>query len=98
MLRPSKVIESIVQKFIDTKFANNTIGVHIRLGDKVGDHDKKMFTIQKYYKYTTCLPSYIVHNAYITENNKTCDVDTFILHLYISSSEMRSKCFKRYEL
>jgi hypothetical protein len=52
--------------------------------------------INKFYKHTTCLPEYIIHNEKITETNKVCDVDTFILHLFISPNDLRNKCFKRY--
>ena len=50
----------------------------------------------KYFKYTTCLPSHIIHNGRISETNEMCDIDTFILHLYISSSDLRAKCFRRF--
>lgn len=50
----------------------------------------------KYYKYTTCLPEYLVFNEGIGENMKTCDEDTFILHLYGSSNDLRTKCFMRF--
>lgn len=50
----------------------------------------------KYYKYTTCLPPYFVYNEGIGEDMLTCDTDAFILHLYGSSNELRSKCFKRF--
>jgi hypothetical protein len=52
--------------------------------------------IDKYFKYTTCLPSHIIYNGRISETNKICDVDTFILHLYISEGKLRSDCFKRF--
>ena len=51
---------------------------------------------ETYYKYTTCLPEYLVYNEGIGENMKTCDVDTFILHLYGSSNDLRTKCFMRF--
>jgi hypothetical protein len=50
----------------------------------------------KYYNYTTCLPKYIVYNEWISEDMLTCDKDTFILHIYGSPNELRSKCFKRF--
>ena len=50
----------------------------------------------KYFKYTTCLPSHIIYNGYISETNELCDVDTFILHLYISNNDLRAKCFRRF--
>lgn len=55
-----------------------------------------MLIFNKYFKYTTCLPSHIIHNGYITDKNKMCDIDTFILHLYISNNDLRAKCFKRF--
>lgn len=56
-----------------------------------------MLIFDKYYNYTTCLPSHIIHNGRLTENNNICDIDTFILHLYITPSNLRTKCFKRFE-
>lgn len=55
-----------------------------------------MLIFNKYFKYTTCLPSHIIYNGYINETNELCDIDTFILHLYGSKNELRSKCFKRF--
>lgn len=51
---------------------------------------------KKYYKYTTCLPKYLVLNEYIDEDMITCNEDTFILHLYNSSNDLRTKCFSRF--
>ena len=51
---------------------------------------------EKYFKYTTCLPDYLILNEGITDSMKTCDADTFILHLYGSSNELRTKCFSRF--
>jgi hypothetical protein len=50
----------------------------------------------KYYNNTTCLPQYIVHNTGIDDTLKTCNTDTFILHLYGSKNETRAKCFSRF--
>jgi hypothetical protein len=55
-----------------------------------------MLIFDYFHKYTTCLPSNIIYNGKITETNNSCDIDTFILHLYISKSDLRAKCFKRY--
>jgi hypothetical protein len=51
---------------------------------------------QKYYKYTTCLPDYLVLNNGIDKTMETCNKDTFILHLYSSDNDLRKKCFMRY--
>lgn len=51
---------------------------------------------QKYYKYTTCLPEYLVLNDYINETNDICNEDTFILHIYGSPDKLREKCFLNY--
>lgn len=50
----------------------------------------------KYEKYSTGLPKYIVYNISINDSMKICDSDTFILHLCGSSNELRKKCFLRY--
>ena len=50
----------------------------------------------KYYNNTTCLPQYLVYNIGIDETLKSCDIDTFILHLYGSKNELRTKCFSRF--
>jgi hypothetical protein len=50
----------------------------------------------RYEKYSTGLPNYIVYNMNINDNMETCNSDTFILHLYGSSDELRTKCFLRY--
>lgn len=50
----------------------------------------------KYAKYSTGLPNYVVYNMDIDDTMKTCNSDTFILHLYGSSDELRTKCFLRY--
>jgi hypothetical protein len=55
-----------------------------------------MLIFDKYFKYTTCLPPHIIYNGYINETNKICDIDTFILHLYVSNSDLRAKCFRRF--
>jgi hypothetical protein len=55
-----------------------------------------MLIFNKYFKYTTCLPSHIIYNGYINETNGICDIDTFILHLCGSNNELRSKCFRRF--
>ena len=52
--------------------------------------------LDKYHKYTTSLPNYIIYNEKITETNKVCDIDTFILHLFISENNLRTDCFKRF--
>lgn len=57
-----------------------------------------MLIFNDYYKYTTCLPTNIIYNGKLTENNNLCDIDTFILHLYISNNDLRAKCFKRFQL
>jgi hypothetical protein len=51
---------------------------------------------QKYYKYTTSLPRYLVLNRGITDTLETCDEDAFILHLYGSPNDARVKCFSRF--
>ena len=50
----------------------------------------------KYYKYTTCLSVELVKNVLADPELEICDFDTFILHLYVSSSEDRDKCFSKY--
>lgn len=51
---------------------------------------------EKYYKNTTCLPKYIVFNEGIDDSMKTCNKDTFILHLFGSPNNLREKCFSRF--
>lgn len=55
-----------------------------------------MLILDKYYKFTTCLPNNIVLNKKIKENMTICDSDAFILHLYESPNHLRAKCFNRY--
>ncbi len=50
----------------------------------------------KYYNNTTSLPQYLVYNGGIDDTLKTCNIDTFILHLYASGYEQRAKCFTRF--
>ena len=52
--------------------------------------------LEEYYKYTTCLPNNIVLNKKINQSLTACDEDAFILHLYESPNELRSRCFNRY--
>jgi hypothetical protein len=55
-----------------------------------------MLIFDKFYKYTTCLPSNIIYNSKLTKTNGACDYDTFILHLYVTDNSLREKCFARF--
>jgi len=55
-----------------------------------------MLIFDYFYKYTTCLPSNIIYNGRLTQNNNLCNIDTFILHLYVTDNELRANCFSRF--
>ncbi len=50
---------------------------------------------KKYYMYTTYLPKHLVHNKGIDKTMKACNTNTFILHLYGSTDDLRTACFLR---
>jgi hypothetical protein len=52
--------------------------------------------IHKYYKYTTCLSNSLILNKKINSSMAICDSDVFILHLYESPNDLRTKCFQKF--
>jgi hypothetical protein len=51
-----------------------------------------MLIFDKYSNYTTCLPEYIIYNGIAS----SCNVDTFIYHMFASTELERNTCFKRF--
>jgi hypothetical protein len=73
---------------------NNLKGIWAGLCYEQGIMNQLIF--DKYYNNTTCLPQYLVYNVAIDETLKSCNLDTFILHLYGSQNKFRTKCFSRF--